>query len=224
MPFLSPTLINSTVELSVFSWDTISPMPKSLISRYQTNPKTKILILQREYTVPYSVPERTFCQEQVRHEQAVPQELSDQSRKISHPDHIFYIFIFFIYLYFYILFFHIFSSKLVVFFMKVKQYMPSQKHLEEMILSICSILANSLVFLIHFPARVEVPMCSDPLVKKWRRWFFLWYGWADKRCLALFPAGTIVRDPQHRESPPRREKNLKLRRTWVQALLNEVVQ
>ena len=84
MPFLSPTLINSTVELSVFSWDTISPMPKSLISRYQTNPKTKILILQREYTVPYSVPERTFCLEQVRHEQAVPQELSEKLWVVEH--------------------------------------------------------------------------------------------------------------------------------------------
>ena len=62
------------------------PMPKSLISRYQTNPKTKILILQREYTVPYSVPERTFCLEQVCHEQAVPQGLSDQSRNNSVKD------------------------------------------------------------------------------------------------------------------------------------------
>ena len=46
----------------------------------------------------------------------------------------------------------------------------------------------------------------------------------DERPLALFPAGTIVRDSQHRESPTRREQNFNLRRTRVQALLSEVVQ
>ena len=35
----------------------------------------------------------------------------------------------------------------------------------------------------------------------------------DKRRLALFPAGTIVRDPHHRESPTRREQDMNLRRT-----------
>ena len=44
-----------------------------------------------------------------------------------------------------------------------------------------------------------------------------------ERHLALCPAGTIVRDPHPHESPTRREQDLKLRRTWVQALLNEVV-
>ena len=33
-----------------------------------------------------------------------------------------------------------------------------------------------------------------------------------QRRLALFPAGTIVRDPHHREFPTRRVKNLNLRR------------
>ena len=46
----------------------------------------------------------------------------------------------------------------------------------------------------------------------------------DERRLALFPAWTIVRDPHHRESPTRREQDLNLCRTLVQALLNEVVQ
>ena len=32
----------------------------------------------------------------------------------------------------------------------------------------------------------------------------------DERCLALFPAGTIVRDPHHLESPTRREQDLNL--------------
>ena len=35
----------------------------------------------------------------------------------------------------------------------------------------------------------------------------------DERRLALFPAGTIVRDPHHRESSTRREQGLNLRRT-----------
>ena len=40
---------------------------------------------------------------------------------------------------------------------------------------------------------------------------------------ALFPAGTLVRDPHHRESPTRREQDLNLRKTWVQGLINEFV-
>ena len=50
---------------------------------------------------------------------------------------------------------------------------------------------------------------------------FLWYGWPTK---VSFPRETIVRDPHHRETPTRREQELDLRRAWVQALLNEVVQ
>ena len=34
-----------------------------------------------------------------------------------------------------------------------------------------------------------------------------------------FPAGAIVREPHHPESPTCREQDLNLRRTWVQALL-----
>ena len=41
--------------------------------------------------------------------------------------------------------------------------------------------------------------------------FVVWL--TDERLLALFPAGTIVRDPHHRESPTRREQDLNLRRT-----------
>ena len=37
-------------------------------------------------------------------------------------------------------------------------------------------------------------------------------GMVDRR-KALFPAGTIVRDPHHRESPTRREQDFTLRRT-----------
>ena len=40
--------------------------------------------------------------------------------------------------------------------------------------------------------------------------FVVWL--TDERRLALFPAGTIVRDPDHRESPTRREQGLSLHR------------
>ena len=51
---------------------------------------------------------------------------------------------------------------------------------------------------------------------------FMWYGWLTKG-VALFPLGTNVRNPHHRESPKRQEQDY-LCRTWVQALMNEVVQ
>ena len=41
--------------------------------------------------------------------------------------------------------------------------------------------------------------------------FVVWL--TDKRCLVLFPAGTIARDSHHRESPARRMQDLNLRRT-----------
>ena len=53
--------------------------------------------------------------------------------------------------------------------------------------------------------------------RRWWWWivFVVWL--TDKRRLALFPAGTIVRDPQNCESLTRRKQGLNLRRTWVQA-------
>ena len=53
---------------------------------------------------------------------------------------------------------------------------------------------------------------------------FLRYGWPTKGVYLFFSAGTIVKDPQHRKSPTRREQGLNLPRTWVQARLNEAVQ
>ena len=52
--------------------------------------------------------------------------------------------------------------------------------------------------------------------------FVVWL--TDEKRLALFPSGTIARDPHYRESPTCRQQDLNLRRTWVQDLLNEVVQ
>ena len=40
--------------------------------------------------------------------------------------------------------------------------------------------------------------------------FMVWL--TDERHLVLFPAGTIVRDPNHRKSPTRHEQDLNLRR------------
>ena len=45
-----------------------------------------------------------------------------------------------------------------------------------------------------------------------------------QKAFNLFPVGTIVRDPNHLESPTRCEQDLNLRRTWVQTLLNEALQ
>ena len=60
----------------------------------------------------------------------------------------------------------------------------------------------------------------------WRWWWWWWWWWwwclvfvvllTDKRCLALFLPGTIDKDPYHRKSSTRREKDLCLRTTWVQ--------
>ena len=52
--------------------------------------------------------------------------------------------------------------------------------------------------------------------------FVVWL--TNERHLALFPAGTIVRDPRHLESATHHKQDLNLRRTSVQALLSEVVQ
>ena len=41
--------------------------------------------------------------------------------------------------------------------------------------------------------------------------FLVWL--IDERRLALFPVESIVRNPDHRESPTRREQDLNLRRT-----------
>ena len=43
------------------------------------------------------------------------------------------------------------------------------------------------------------------------KYFVVWL--TNERCLALFPAGTIVRHPHHRESPTRREQGVNLCRT-----------
>ena len=52
----------------------------------------------------------------------------------------------------------------------------------------------------------------------WWRWWIVFVVWlTDKRCFALFPAGTIVRDPHHRESLTCHKQDLNLCRTWVQA-------
>ena len=59
----------------------------------------------------------------------------------------------------------------------------------------------------------------------WSWWWIVFLVWlTNERRLALFPTGTIIRDPHHRESPTCRKQDLNLRRTWVRALLNEFVQ
>ena len=57
-------------------------------------------------------------------------------------------------------------------------------------------------------------------------WWWWWWWWivflvwlTNKRCIALFPAGTTVRDPQHHESPTCHEQDLNMRKTWIQTLV-----
>ena len=52
--------------------------------------------------------------------------------------------------------------------------------------------------------------------------FVVWL--TDEKRLALFPSWTTGRNPHHHEYLTRREQDLNLRRTCVQAVLNEVVQ
>ena len=44
-----------------------------------------------------------------------------------------------------------------------------------------------------------------------------------RKTFSLFPVENIVRDPHYRKSPTHRAQDLNVRRTWVQAFLNEVV-
>ena len=68
------------------------------------------------------------------------------------------------------------------------------------------------------PNKYRRKVRNDELNCFFARWL------TDERRLVLFPAAIIVRDPHHRESLTRREQDLNMPRTSVQALLNEVVQ
>ena len=53
----------------------------------------------------------------------------------------------------------------------------------------------------------------------WCWWIVFVVQLTTKRCIALFPAGTTVRDPQHHESRTGHEQDLNLRKTWIQTLV-----
>ena len=72
--------------------------------------------------------------------------------------------------------------------------------------------------------------CSVNNHSKWNKWQAVYFEWIvfvvwliDEMRLAIFPAGAIVRDLHHHESLTRREQDLNQRRTWKQALMNEVL-
>ena len=48
--------------------------------------------------------------------------------------------------------------------------------------------------------------CTEEIIDDDKEWL------TDERPLALFPAGTIVRDPHYREFPTRPEQGINLRR------------
>ena len=89
------------------------------------------------------------------------------------------------------------------------------------IVVLCSLLYLLLLWYIYSHIQYIKEICIWNI---WWWWtvFVVWM--TNQRRLALFPAGIIVRDPHHRESPTRSEQGLSLSRTWVQAYLNEVAQ
>ena len=73
-----------------------------------------------------------------------------------------------------------------------------------------------------FPPYInDLPDDDDDDEEEEELFFVVWL--TNERRLALFPTGNIVRDPHHLETLTCREQDLNLRRTWIQALLNEVV-
>ena len=54
------------------------------------------------------------------------------------------------------------------------------------------------------PLAVVMSLVHNDDDEWWWIVFVVWF--TNKRCLALFPAGIIVRDPHHRESPTRRKQ------------------
>ena len=83
---------------------------------------------------------------------------------------------------------------------------------------------NELKFLVGERKRGGGGQFSDGWIIGELNWWIVFVVWfSDERRLAVFPVGTIVRDPHHRKSSSRRKQGLNLRRTWVQAWLNEVV-
>ena len=62
----------------------------------------------------------------------------------------------------------------------------------------------------EFPIKIRCNHQKGPLVFLWIV-FVVWL--TNERRLALFPAGTIVRDSHHRESPTSRMQGLNLYRT-----------
>ena len=75
----------------------------------------------------------------------------------------------------------------------------------------------------YFPSDKNFIWCINRLLKvdklllhSWWCWWIVYVVWlTHERRLALFPAGTIVRDPHHREPQTRHEYGLHLRRNWV---------
>ena len=74
--------------------------------------------------------------------------------------------------------------------------------------------------------------CFQTWLLKW--WWWWWWWWwnvfvvwlTDERRLALFPAGTIVRDPHHHESPTHRELDLncvqpEFRLKWMKLCISD---
>ena len=92
-----------------------------------------------------------------------------------------------------------------------------------LLLAILSALVLSLRELYHYSSNfntTSLDRCMIAILSLW--WWIVFVLWlTDERRLALFPAGTTARDPDHRESLTRREQGLRtcaepeFRLSWV---------
>ena len=95
----------------------------------------------------------------------------------------------------------------------------NQKHHKIVILQMCIIDDSHMMY-----GSWDMECKRHTFLSFWAGFFFfvLWWWWivfvvrlTDEKHLALFPAGTIVRDPHHLKSLTCCEQDLNLRRTWV---------
>ena len=66
-------------------------------------------------------------------------------------------------------------------------------------------------YILYVPRNILMIMMMMMMMMMMMHVFVVWL--TDERRLALFPAGIIVRDPHHRESPTSHEQGSNLRRT-----------
>ena len=83
----------------------------------------------------------------------------------------------------------------------VRDFLRKSKHA-------CLYIRNEHPHKLKVLSHIKNILCYPMVVGHWWWWWIVFVVWLiNERHLALFPAGTIVRDPHHRESPTRREQD-----------------